>query len=151
MWTRTGNKGYTLLICHDRAELLLLTDSPPSAASKLAEAKFASPILGSVVVGLLAQGNTLTAYLNGNQVLTVQNGTLSHGKINTGAVADGTNPADVEFADFRVFAPPAQNNGNNGGNNNNGGGKPTPSGSKSTTPKTTATWPTSPPTPTSSR
>jgi hypothetical protein len=113
LWTRTGSKGYLLRVCRDRAELHLLKDAPPSDATRLAQASFGAPASGTLVVALEAQGNTLTGYINGDDLVHAQNGEVTRGKVNAGATADNGTAADVTFDGFRVFAPPQQQNNPN--------------------------------------
>jgi hypothetical protein len=110
LWTRTGSKGYLLMVCRNRAELHLLKDAPPSDATRLDQKTFATPATGPIVVALEAQGTTLTGYVGGEPVVQATNGEVARGKVNAGATADGGNPADVTFDGFRVFTPPQQQN-----------------------------------------
>jgi hypothetical protein len=125
VWARTGTKGYLLMVCRNRVELHLLKDAPPSDATRLSQATF--PASGSLVIGLQAQGTTLTGYVNGAKLVEAQNGEVTRGKVNAGATADGGSPADVTFDGFRVFAPPAQQQNNP--NPNPTRRRPTPSNS----------------------
>jgi hypothetical protein len=131
LWVRTGSKGYVLMICKNRAELHLLVNDPPNAASRLDQVTFDTPVTGQVVVGLMAQGTTVTGYISGQAMLSAQSDVVKHGKVNAGAMADNANPADVTFEDFRVFTPPAQNDGNQ---------QPNPTRSRSTSPSTSPSW-----------
>jgi hypothetical protein len=133
VWARTGAKGYVLMICKDRAELHLLVDHPPGEASRKAEVAFDAPVTGQVVVALLVQGTAITGYIAGQPMLTFQNDEIKRGRVNAGAMADNTNPADVTFEDFRVFTPPAQQN-------NNDNPQPNPTRSRSATPSTSPSW-----------
>jgi hypothetical protein len=108
LWTRTGTKGYLLMVCRNRAELHLLKDAPPSDATRLDQVMFESPATGPLVVALEAQGTTLTGYIGGKDVLHATNSEVARGKVNAGATSDGGNPADVTFDGFRVFTPPQQ-------------------------------------------
>jgi hypothetical protein len=110
VWTRTGSKGYLMMVCRDRAELHLLKDAPPSDATRLDQATFPTPATGPLVIALEAQGTTLTGYVGGEAVLTATSGELARGKVNAGATSDGGNAADVTFDGFRVFGAPAQQN-----------------------------------------
>ncbi len=132
IWVRTGSKGYVLMICKNRAELHLLVNDPPSAASRLDQVTFDTPVTCQVVVALLAQGTTLTGYISGQAMLSSQNDVVKHGRVNAGAMKDNTNPADVTFVDFRVFTPPAQQN--------DGNPQPNPTKTKSPTPSTSPSW-----------
>jgi hypothetical protein len=133
VWTRTGTKGYLMMVCRDRAELHLLKDAPPSDATRLDQATFAAPATGPLVIALEAQGSTLTGYVGGEAVLTANNGEIARGKVNAGATSDGGNPADVTFDGFRVFSPPAQQNNP----------QPNPT-KKHTSPTSSPTWDTTP-------
>lgn len=136
IWARTGPKGYALLVCKDRTELHRLANDAPSDTTRLARWPLDGVPAGTVV-GLLVQGKSLTVYVNGKALPPVQDDTIKSGRTNAGAIADGTNHADVVFTDFRVFSP----------SRTTAGPAPTPGArSKSATPSASV-WPSGSPSP----
>jgi hypothetical protein len=106
LWTRTGSQGYFVTICNSAVNLYLLGDKAPGNSNRLANWPL-GPAPKQLLVGLLAKGNDISVYAAGKLIGTVTDTTVRSGHDNAGGYTTGTDPVDVTFHQFRVWAPPS--------------------------------------------
>jgi hypothetical protein len=135
LWLRTGDRGYVLAYCADGyVRIHKLGDRAPGPANMLNEWTLKTE--ADPYVAFVAKDQTsLVFYVNGMQFGPVSDNVdpIKSGKINLGAFTDGSDGANVDISEVRVFLP-AQTN--TGGNNSTGSASPRSSwsGSPSTSP-----------------
>jgi len=109
MWMRTGAVGYFVAVCADGTVTLhRLADDPPSIETQLGPYWRPGFTKERVIVGLLAQGSTLTLYIDGVAQTSVTDDTIPKGRLGVGGF--GPHPddrVDATITRFRVWQPGA--------------------------------------------
>ena len=101
---RPETGGYVAMACADGVvEVHELGDREPGPASRKAQWR-ATFDPANVVVGLLAQGDQLTVYVDGVRLGTVDEGTIPIGRLGVGGFAPGGG-VDVTVTDLRAWNP----------------------------------------------
>jgi len=108
MWIRVSNVGYFVAVCADGTVRLHELANDPADAESLRGMWQPGFDPQKVVVGILAQGATLTIYIDGvGQQAFVDDSPIVSGRIGVGAFAPSDiNAADVTINGFRAWAVP---------------------------------------------
>ena len=103
----TNNTSYVFFVSQDDNYELFLC--PKSACHDLVTTTSSSAIhqgLGQTnIIAVVAQGNTITLYVNHQQITSVTDGTFSHGQIGVTAspYAGNGHPTEAVFSNARVW------------------------------------------------